>query len=83
MRWSGTRPTKACLRAVGKSCIGASLRHYQEKFADAVEAEPELLAHHFTRAGLTEPAIEYWGKAGDFALRRSAFGKRSRISARR
>ena len=45
----------------------------REQFADIVEAEPELLAHHFTQAGLTEPAIEYWGKAGDLALRRSAF----------
>jgi predicted ATPase len=45
----------------------------REKFADVVEAEPELLAHHFTEAGLTAPAIEYWGKAGDLALRRSAF----------
>jgi hypothetical protein len=45
----------------------------REKFPDVVEAEPELLAHHFTQAGLTEPAIEYWGKAGDLALRRSAF----------
>ena len=45
----------------------------REKFADVVEAEPELLAHHFTQAGLTQAAIEYWGKAGDLALRRSAF----------
>ena len=45
----------------------------REKFPDVVDAEPELLAHHFTQAGLTEPAIEYWGKAGDLALRRSAF----------
>ena len=45
----------------------------REQFADVVEAEPELLAHHFTQAGLREPAIEYWGKAGDLALRRSAF----------
>ena len=45
----------------------------RENFADVVEAEPELLAHHFTQAGLTAPAIEYWGKAGDLALRRSAF----------
>ena len=44
-----------------------------EKFAGVVEAEPELVAHHFTQAGLTEPAIEYWGKAGDLALHRSAF----------
>ena len=44
-----------------------------EKFAGVVEAQPELVAHHFTQAGLSEPAIEYWGKAGDLALRRSAF----------
>ena len=45
----------------------------REHFADIVEAEPELLAHHFTEAGLTKTAIEYWGKAGDLALYRSAF----------
>jgi predicted ATPase len=31
------------------------------------------LAHHFTQAALTDAAIEWWGKAGDQALRRSAF----------
>ena len=36
-------------------------------------AEPEVIAHHFTQAGLDEAAIEWWGKAGDQALRRSAF----------
>ncbi|MGO9423696.1 AAA family ATPase [Roseiarcus sp.] len=45
----------------------------REQFFDIVEAEPEILAHHFTQAGLTAPAIEYWGKAGDLALRRSAY----------
>src|SRR5271167_4047995 len=37
------------------------------------EAEP--LAHHFTQAGQTDLAIEWWGKAGDQALRRSAFAE--------
>jgi class 3 adenylate cyclase/tetratricopeptide (TPR) repeat protein len=36
-------------------------------------AEPETIAHHFTEAGLDDLAIEWWGKAGDLALRRSAF----------
>ena len=36
-------------------------------------AEPEAIAHHFTEAGLDDAAIEWWGKAGDQALRRSAF----------
>ena len=36
-------------------------------------AEPEVIAHHFTEARLDDLAIEWWGKAGDQALRRSAF----------
>ena len=50
--------------------IAESLR---EPFAPTAAAEPELVAHHLTQAGLDEPAIEWWGKAGDQALRRSAF----------
>jgi len=37
--------------------------------------EAEALAHHFTSGGQTELAIEWWGKAGDQALRRSAFAE--------
>src|SRR3984957_13379446 len=36
-------------------------------------AGPEVVAHHFTQAGLDDLAIEWWGKAGDQALGRSAF----------
>jgi predicted ATPase len=45
----------------------------RDRFADTASTEPEVLAHHFTQAGVTDPAIEWWGKAGDQALRRSAF----------
>ena len=45
----------------------------RDRFADTAAAEPEALAYHFTQAGMTEAAIEWWGKAGDQALRRSAF----------
>ena len=45
----------------------------RDRFADTASAEPEVLAHHFTQAGVTDAAIEWWGKAGDQALRRSAF----------
>jgi predicted ATPase len=38
-----------------------------------LEGEAEAIAHHFTQAGLDDAAIEWWGKAGDQALRRSAF----------
>jgi predicted ATPase len=36
-------------------------------------AAAEVIAHHFTEAGLDDLAIEWWGKAGNQALRRSAF----------
>jgi predicted ATPase len=43
------------------------------EFAAVAAAEPELVAHHLTQAGLDERATEWWGKAGDQASRRSAF----------
>jgi predicted ATPase len=43
-----------------------------DQFAETGTAEPELLAHHFTQAGLTEAAIEWWGKAGLRSLVHSA-----------
>jgi predicted ATPase len=45
----------------------------RDRFPDTAPTEPEVLAHHFTQAGLTDAAIEWWGKAGEQALRRSAF----------
>ena len=44
----------------------------QERFNHVVEAQPELLANHFTEAGLIEQAIPYWQRAGQRALERSA-----------
>jgi class 3 adenylate cyclase/predicted ATPase len=44
----------------------------RDQFATTVAAEPELLAHHFTQAGLTEAAMEWWGTAGQRSLARSA-----------
>ncbi len=45
----------------------------RDRFGSTAAAEPEALAYHFTQTGLTDAAIEWWGKAGDQALRRSAF----------
>ena len=39
----------------------------------SANAEFEVIAHHFTEAGLDDSAIKWWGRAGDQALRRSAF----------
>lgn len=43
-----------------------------ERFPGIVETEPELTAHHFTEAGMTEEAVSYWQWAGERAIRRSA-----------
>ncbi len=43
-------------------------RHFPER----AEAQPELMAHHYTEAGLQERAIELWTKAGELANRRCA-----------
>ena len=44
----------------------------EEQFPEIVETQPELLAQHYTGAGLTEQAIVYWDKAGERAIQRSA-----------
>jgi predicted ATPase len=44
----------------------------EERFPDTIERQPELLAHHYTQAGIVDRAIDYWRKAGERALRRSA-----------
>jgi hypothetical protein len=55
--------------------IGEVLR---DNFAATASAEPEVLAHHFSQAGLTEAAIKWWGKAGQRSLElRRGFGQRS------
>jgi class 3 adenylate cyclase/tetratricopeptide (TPR) repeat protein len=44
----------------------------EARFPDSAEAQPELLAHHFTEAGLGEQAVAYWHRAGERAVARSA-----------
>jgi len=42
-----------------------------ERFPDTAETQPELLAHHYTEAGLSTQALPYWHMAGQRALERS------------
>ena len=44
----------------------------EDRFPDIRDAQPELLAHHFTEAGDFAKAIAYWLRAGQRALQRSA-----------
>ena len=44
----------------------------EEQFPETVETQPELVAHHYTEAGLIAQAIPYWQRAGQRAIQRSA-----------
>ena len=44
----------------------------ESQFPEMTEAQPELLAQHYTEAGLIEQAVSYWHHAGQRAVQRSA-----------
>ncbi len=44
----------------------------EDQFSQSVVSEPELLAHHFAKAGLSSKALKYWRFAGSRSYRRSA-----------
>ena len=44
----------------------------EARFPQTVETQPELLAYHFTEAGLSEQAVGYWLKAGLRSRERAA-----------
>jgi class 3 adenylate cyclase/predicted ATPase len=47
----------------------------ETQFAEIAESQPGLLAKHFTEAGLTNKAVNYWSKAGQRSLARSALSE--------
>ena len=44
----------------------------EERFPEIAAAEPQILAHHYTEAGLGNHAIAQWQLAGQMAVQRSA-----------
>jgi class 3 adenylate cyclase len=65
-----------------QSLLTSTRQRYHAQLAQAlaarpetVEAQPELLAHHATEAGLAEQAMEYWQRAGERSNVRSAYGE--------
>jgi predicted ATPase len=66
--------------AAYQSLLRSTRQQYHQRIAQVLEAhftalvevQPELLAHHYTEAGLVEPAIPAWQRAGQQALERSA-----------
>jgi class 3 adenylate cyclase/predicted ATPase len=62
-----------------QSLLTSTRQRYHAQLAQAlatqpetVETQPELLAHHYTEAGLAEPAVGYWQRGGQRAIERSA-----------
>jgi class 3 adenylate cyclase/tetratricopeptide (TPR) repeat protein len=47
-------------------------RVLKQHFAHLTERQPEMLAWHYTEAGLVEPAIEFWRRAGAHSASLSA-----------
>jgi class 3 adenylate cyclase/predicted ATPase len=45
---------------------------FEKRLPDVTERQPELLAYHYTEAGLIEKAAGLWAKAGQMSLARSA-----------
>ncbi len=45
---------------------------FEVQFPDTTETQPEVVAHHYTEAGLGAQAIVYWQRAGQRASQRSA-----------
>jgi class 3 adenylate cyclase/tetratricopeptide (TPR) repeat protein len=63
----------ASLLRSGRQRIHADLaRALKDRFADQIGAAPAIIAHHYTEAGLYEPASHCWLDASKLALSRSS-----------
>ena len=49
------------------------------QFAEIVEIQPELAAHHYTEAGLGEQAVAYWQRAGELRSKVLAQKRKARL----
>jgi predicted ATPase len=66
--------------AAYQSLLRSTRQHYHQRIAEILEArfpetverQPEVVAHHYTEAGLSLQAIPYWQRAGQRAVARSA-----------
>src|SRR5439155_25760450 len=63
------------LKARRRALHGRVAKVLDEGFPDVAEAQPELLAHHYTEANEGEPAVAAWQRAGGRALLRGAPGE--------
>ncbi|MYB94051.1 AAA family ATPase [Candidatus Poribacteria bacterium] len=59
-----------------QSLLKSRRQRYHQQIAEVLEgadgSQPELVAYHYTEAGLPEKAVDYWHRAAHRALERSA-----------
>jgi DNA-binding SARP family transcriptional activator/class 3 adenylate cyclase len=60
------------LRSRRRQLHGSIAEVLVDQFPATAESQPEVIAHHFTEAGVAGEAIGYWIKAGRLAAARSA-----------
>jgi tetratricopeptide (TPR) repeat protein len=72
MHWYVTQPYESLLKKRRQTLHARIANVIETRFAQILEAHPELVARHFSEAGLAEKAIGYWLQAGRLAAARSA-----------
>lgn len=63
---------ESLLRSRRQHYHSRTARVLEERFPEIAQTQPEILAYHYTKAGLNEPAVSYWLQAGRRAVQRSA-----------
>ena len=66
------------LRRERKALHGRIASELQQRFPEVVSLQPEIIAGHFAKAELIEPAVQYWQQAGDLAAAQGAFVETAR-----
>ena len=72
MRCRSKSPSGSALMERRRVLHDRVARVLEAQFPETVETQPELIAHHYTEAGLGAQAIPYWQRAGERALQRWA-----------
>ena len=74
-RWFQDAAYQSMLIARRQQLHAKIARTLIERLNDTAEHQPEVIAHHFSEAGLYDQAAVYWRQAGELALRRSAMAE--------
>jgi predicted ATPase len=66
---------ESLLKAKRAELHGQIAQALEQDLPDSISRQPDLVAHHLTRAGLHEGAVPYWTAAGERSLSRMALSE--------